>query len=60
MYVHCPVLFGEDILSLGIVTVGFTETSLVSVRRITIDGCSGNSPVVVRVPGVSQAVITAN
>ena len=60
MYVHCPVLLREDILSLGILTVGFTETSLVRVRGIAINRCSGNSPIVVRVPGVSQAVVTAN
>ena len=60
MYIHCPVLFGEDILSLGVVTVGFTETSLVSVWGIAIDGSTGNSSIVVWVPGVSKAVLTAN
>ena len=59
MCVHGPVLLGQNILSLRVVTVRFAEPCLVSVWRIASDWLGGDTPIVSRVQGVSETVVTA-
>ena len=60
MNVHSPKLFWQDILCFRIVAIRLPESCLVCMRRITSDRGSGYTPIVIRVPWVSQTVITSN
>ena len=60
MNVHCPVLLGENILGLGVVTVRLAESRFVCMGRVAGDGLGGDAAMVVRVAGVGQAEVTAN
>ena len=60
MGIHSPELFWENILCLGVLTVGFAESCLVSMWEVARYWCGGDRAIVVWVSWVSQAVVTAN
>ena len=59
MYVHCPKLLREDILSVWLATVGLAKASLVSMRGVSCDRGGGYGAVVVRVSRIGETEVTA-
>ena len=60
MDIHGPKLFWEDVLGLWVLTVGFAKARLVCMWGVASYWCCWDGAIVVWMPGVSQAEVTAN
>ena len=59
-HIHSPELFGENILCLGVLTVGLAEPCLVCMWEVARYWCGWDRAIVLWVSWVSQAVVTAD